>query len=97
PDLPPLPTRRSSDLAVLRKVHFPCLDLIPSSRDLVGAEIELVEAPDRERILRRALDPVRNEYDFILIDCPPSLGLLTLNTLVARSEEHTSELQSQSN
>jgi chromosome partitioning protein len=49
----------------------------------VGAEIELVEASDRERILRRALEPVRNEYDFILIDCPPSLGLLTLNTLVA--------------
>jgi chromosome partitioning protein len=64
-------------------VHFPFLDLIPSTRDLVGAEIELVGAGDRERILRRALDPVREEYDFILVDCPPSLGLLTLNTLTA--------------
>jgi chromosome partitioning protein len=71
------------DEAILRAVHFPFLDLLPSSRDLVGAEIELVETPDRERILRRALEPVRDKYDFILIDCPPSLGLLTLNTLVA--------------
>jgi chromosome partitioning protein len=75
--------RSPADQAVLRQVHFPYLDLIPSSRDLVGAEIELVEAQDRERILRRALEPVRDAYDFILIDCPPSLGLLTLNTLVA--------------
>jgi len=64
-------------------VHFPCLDLVPSSRDLVGAEIELVQAPDREKVLRRALDRVRGEYDYILVDCPPSLGLLTLNTLTA--------------
>jgi chromosome partitioning protein len=64
-------------------VHFPTLDLIPSSRDLVGAEIELVDRPDRERVLSRALAPIRNEYDFVLVDCPPSLGLLTLNTLTA--------------
>ena len=69
--------------AILREVQFPCLDLIPSTRDLVGAEIELIEAVDRERTLRRALEPVRDRYDFILVDCPPSLGLLTLNTLVA--------------
>ncbi len=67
----------------LREIQFPCLDLIPSTRDLVGAEIEMIEAPDREHILRRALAPVRDHYDFILVDCPPSLGLLTLNTLVA--------------
>ena len=72
-----------ADETTLREVQFPCLDLIPSTRDLVGAEIEMIEAPDREHILRRALAPVRDHYDFILVDCPPSLGLLTLNTLVA--------------
>ncbi len=67
----------------VKGVHFPCLDLVPSTRDLVGAEIELVEAPNRERVLSRALNEVREEYDYILVDCPPSLGLLTLNTLTA--------------
>src|SRR5690606_1440545 len=59
------------------------LDVAPSSRDLVGAEVELVNRPERELVLRRALEPVRDRYDFILVDCPPSLGLLTLNTLAA--------------
>jgi chromosome partitioning protein len=68
---------------VVSSVHFPCLDIVTSTRDLVGAEIELVHAPQRERILRKALDAVRGEYDYILVDCPPSLGLLTLNTLTA--------------
>ena len=67
----------------VKGVLFPLLDLLPSARDLVGAEIELVEAPKRETVLRRALAPVRDEYDFVLVDCPPSLGLLTLNTLTA--------------
>jgi chromosome partitioning protein len=67
----------------VKGVHFTHLDLLPSARDLVGAEIELVQAPDRETVLRRALAPIRDEYDFILVDCPPSLGLLTLNTLTA--------------
>ena len=64
-------------------IHFPFLNLVPSNRDLVGAEIELVDRPERERVLARALDAVKEDYDFILVDCPPSLGLLTLNTLVA--------------
>ena len=69
--------------AVERQVHFPSLDVVPSTRDLVGAEIELVPVDGRETILRRALEPLRSEYDFVLVDCPPSLGLLTLNTLTA--------------
>ena len=69
--------------SVVEGVHFSDLDLVPSTRDLVGAEIELVSTVDRETILRNALEGVRDEYDYILIDCPPSLGLLTLNTLTA--------------
>jgi len=67
----------------LGEVHFPFLDLVPSTRDLVGAEVELVNQPDRELVLRRALDAVRQDYDYVLVDCPPSLGLLTLNTMAA--------------
>lgn len=69
--------------AIRQRVHFQYLDLVPSSRDLVGAEVELVDRPERERVLSRMLQEVRDEYDFILVDCPPSLGLLTLNTLTA--------------
>lgn len=69
--------------AVRQRLHFQCLDLVPSSRDLVGAEVELVDRPERERVLSRMLREVRDQYDFILVDCPPSLGLLTLNTLTA--------------
>jgi chromosome partitioning protein len=64
-------------------VHFPFLDVIPASRDLVGAEVELVGRRSRENILREALRDVRKRYEYVLIDCPPSLGLLTLNTLSA--------------
>jgi len=59
------------------------LSLIPADRDLTGAEIELVSVPAREHRLRRVLDPLRAQFDLIFIDCPPSLGLLTLNALVA--------------
>jgi chromosome partitioning protein len=58
-------------------------DLVPSNRDLAGAEIELVELPSRETRLKAALQPVEGEYDFVLIDCPPSLSLLTVNALTA--------------
>jgi len=74
---------RSLEDAIRREVHFPFLDLVPSTRDLVGAEIEMVSMISRETVLRRALEPVRDSYDFVLVDCPPSLGLLTLNTLTA--------------
>lgn len=59
------------------------VDLLPASDDLAGAEIELLEEPDRTAVLRAALQPVRSAYSYILLDCPPSLGLLTLNALVA--------------
>lgn len=69
--------------SVREEIHFPYLDLVPSNRDLVGAEIELVGRSDREKVLAHAINDVREQYDFILVDCPPSLGLLTLNTLTA--------------
>ena len=59
------------------------LDIIPSHIDLVGAEIEMLNVRDRERVMKRMLESVRNEYDFILIDCSPSLGLITVNALTA--------------
>lgn len=59
------------------------LDIIPSHIDLVGAEIEMLNLPQRERVIKKILEPVRDEYDYILIDCSPSLGLITVNALTA--------------
>ena len=63
--------------------EFKNLDLLPSNMNLAGAEFELVDAPERESRLKKALDQVRGDYDYMIVDCPPSLGILTLNTLVA--------------
>ena len=59
------------------------LSILPGSRNLIGANLELIEVDRRERRLREAIEPVRGSFDFILLDCPPALDLLTLNALVA--------------
>ena len=71
---------------VIRPVDVPDLDLLPSSLALAGAEIELVSAFSREHRLTRALAPIVGAYDLILVDCPPALGLLTINALVFARE-----------
>lgn len=68
---------------VIINTYMPYLDILPSNINLVGAEIELVDMENREGLLKRAVDKIRDDYDFIFIDCPPSLGLLTLNSLNA--------------
>jgi chromosome partitioning protein len=69
--------------AIVRGIQFKHLDLLPATPDLAGAEVELVEAEERGTRMRAALEPIRDSYDYILIDCPPSLGLITLNMLAA--------------
>jgi chromosome partitioning protein len=71
------------DEARHRKVQFPWLDVLAATPDLAGAEVELVEKTDREAMMRKAVDTIRHEYDYILVDCPPSLGLITVNMLAA--------------
>src|SRR3954471_19365005 len=68
---------------VILKSDIPNLDLIPSHIDLVGAEIEMINYPNREQVLKGILEPVKRDYDFIVIDCSPSLGLITVNALAA--------------
>jgi chromosome partitioning protein len=68
---------------VVLRTDIPNLYLLPSHIDLVGAEIEMINYPNRENVLKQLLEPVRNDYDFIVIDCSPSLGLITVNALTA--------------
>jgi len=68
---------------VVLKTEIPHLFVIPSHIDLVGAEIEMINYPQRESVLKNLLEEIRNDYDFIIIDCSPSLGLITVNALVA--------------
>jgi chromosome partitioning protein len=68
---------------VIINTFMPHLDMLPSNINLVGAEIEMVDLENRENLLKSCLKDIENDYDYILIDCPPSLGLLTLNALTA--------------
>jgi chromosome partitioning protein len=68
---------------VILKSDIPNLDVIPSHIDLVGAEIEMINYPNRENVMKHLLATVKDQYDFIVIDCSPSLGLITVNALVA--------------
>lgn len=68
---------------IILETETPNLYLLPSHLDLVGAEIELINQPNREKIMKQLLDEIRGEYDFIIIDCSPSLGLITVNALTA--------------
>jgi chromosome partitioning protein len=70
---------------VIVQTSIPKLQIVPANADLVGAEIELVSLPEREQIFKHALQEVTDQYDYILVDCPPALGLLTINALTAAS------------
>ena len=74
---------RPLDEVILRAIQFAHLDVAPTTPDLAGAEIELIDRENRELAMRDAIAPIRDRYDYILIDCPPSLGLLTINMLAA--------------
>jgi chromosome partitioning protein len=68
---------------VIRESTTPNLFLLPAHIDLVGAEIEMINLPDREKMMYHAVEKIKNQYDFIIIDCSPSLGLITVNALTA--------------
>jgi chromosome partitioning protein len=74
---------RSAADAIVHHESLPHLDVLPATQDLVAAELELVAREGRERALRSVLESIEGDYDFLLIDCPPSLGLITLNVLTA--------------
>jgi len=74
-------TTSAKDVVLKSDISF--LDVIPSHIDLVGAEIEMINYPNRESVLKNILDSLRDEYDFIVVDCSPSLGLITVNALTA--------------
>ncbi|MGK4421975.1 ParA family protein, partial [Klebsiella pneumoniae] len=66
----------------IRASCIPNLDLIPSTVDLSGAELELIKMPNRDSVLKNKLESIRDKYDYIFVDCPPSLSMLTVNALV---------------
>ena len=68
---------------IILNTKTPYLDLIPAHIDLVGAEIEMINLPNREKMMRKVINKVKDNYDFIIIDCSPSLGLITVNSLTA--------------
>jgi chromosome partitioning protein len=68
---------------IILNTDTPFLDLIPAHIDLVGAEVEMINLPNREKMMKKVIDKVKHEYDFIIIDCSPSLGLITINALTA--------------
>ena len=71
---------------IIKKTPFLAFDIMPTSHNLAGANIELVNTKNREYKLKEVIDKVKDNYDFVLIDCPPSLGILTLNALIASDE-----------
>lgn len=73
--------KKASEIVCRTELEF--LDVLPSNTDLIGAEIELIDTENREKQLKGALDEIRSQYEYIIIDCPPSLGLLTINSLAA--------------
>ncbi len=77
---------RATGVEVLRQLHLPNLSLIPTNADLAGAEIELVSSMGWQFSLRKGIEPLKARFDYILIDCPPSLGILTVNGLTAADE-----------
>lgn len=68
---------------IILNTSTPYLNLLPAHIDLVGAEVEMINLPNREKMMRKVIQPIREEYDFIIIDCSPSLGLVTINALTA--------------
>jgi chromosome partitioning protein len=68
---------------IILQTETPGLDLIPAHIDLVGAEIEMINLPNREKMMQKVVNKIKDDYDFIIIDCSPSLGLITINSLAA--------------